>query len=348
MLYFMNNEEIKELTDWFASVKRDFPWRKERTAYNVLVSEIMLQQTKAVTVLPFFLSWMKKFPDFSALAKASEQEVIKAWEGLGYYSRARNLRLIAISVMENFGGKFPDDLEKILSFKGIGPYTAAAISHFAFNKRAIGADGNIKKVIARYYGYMQRVDRGDGISLLLDKFLPIDADPDAFEALIELGATVCSKKPKCENCPLQAGCISYQDGLAGIIPIVKKREKTIPLFRVVFIMEHQNGVVIKREEKKLMKGLYELPYTEAPANNNFLTSVKEIEKKFDAQLKVVEHLKEVSHTFTKYKAILNPLVCRIENISSLPDGYMFVKKEELKNFPFSSGHRKIITTIACK
>jgi A/G-specific adenine glycosylase len=344
----MNKEYIDELTDWFAVVKRDFPWRRDRSAYNVLVSEIMLQQTKAVTVLPFFHSWMKKFPDFACLAEASEEEVVKAWEGLGYYSRARNLRLIACSVMKDYDGVFPSNLDMILSFKGIGPYTAAAISHFAFNKRAIGADGNIRKVIARFYGHKERVDKGTEISKLLDDFLPDKANPDAFEALIELGATLCSKKPKCEGCPLQDRCISHHEGLTDVIPVLKKPVKIISLSRVVFILEHEKGIIIKKEEKNLMKGLYELPYTEILSETNFSLSIKEVEKKFLARLKVVEHLEVVTHTFTKYRAALKPILCHIVNVPVLPAGYMFVKKNDLKNLPFSSGHRKIISTIPCK
>ncbi|MCH9617544.1 MAG: Adenine DNA glycosylase [Chlamydiia bacterium] len=343
----MEMEYIERLTKWFTLVKRDFPWRRDRSAYYVLVSEIMLQQTKAATVLAFFYAWMEKFPDFATLAKASEEEVIKAWEGLGYYSRARNLRLIARGVMVDFGGVFPHGIEDILSFKGIGPYTAAAISHFAFNKRAIGADGNIKKVIARFYGHKQRVDKGSAILDLLDEFLPKSANADAFEALIELGATVCSKKPKCSLCPLQGECISFQEGLTDVIPVVKKAVKMIPLTRRVFILEHENGIVIKKEDKRLMQGLYELPYIEIPFEKDLSLSIKEVEKKFVARLRVVDHLDSVTHTFTKYRAHLKPIICRITNNPVLPAGYIFVKRGNLKDLPFSSGHRKIISTITC-
>ena len=150
-------EFAKELRCWFKKSKREFPWRQNRNPYHVLISEVMLQQTLAVVVISYFNKWISKFPDFESLAFASEEEVLKAWEGLGYYSRARNLHRIAIRVRDEFGGVFPSALPEILSFKGIGPYTSAAISHFAFDRRVLGCDGNIKKS-ARSILWLQRHD----------------------------------------------------------------------------------------------------------------------------------------------------------------------------------------------
>ncbi|MCH9812227.1 A/G-specific adenine glycosylase [bacterium] len=331
-------EDRLQLIEWFLSVQRDFPWRKNRLPYTVLVSEIMLQQTKAVAVLPYFSRWMEQFPDFSALARATEEEVMKAWEGLGYYSRARNLRNIAIEVMQQFNGEFPSDYEEILSFKGIGSYTAAAISHFAFGKRAVGADGNIKKVMARYFGYEGRIDRGNEILLLLDQFLPKVCDANVFEGLIELGATVCSKKPDCEKCPLQAGCKAFLEGKTEKIPLLKKREKTVQLQRVVFLLERDGAILIKKEEKKLMKGLHEFPYLE---EGRVDIAVEKMQSHFLVPLKVEKKFEQVVHTFTKYKATLLPVICQVEKNFSPPPGCFFLSYSRLADYPFSSGHRKI-------
>ena len=344
LVYSYSMEEDRLLLkEWFAGTRRDFPWRKSRSAYKVLVSEIMLQQTKAATVLPYFLRWMEKFPDFFALAAATEEEVVKAWEGLGYYSRARNLRAIAVEVVEKYGGKFPSEYDVILSFKGVGSYTAAAISHFAFNQRAVGADGNIKKVIARYFGHEERIDREKSVLELVDRFLPADGDPDIFEGLIELGATVCSKKPACEKCPLQAGCKAFLEGKTEQIPLVKKREKTVPIARVVFLLERDGKILIKKEEKKLMQGLHEFPYVET---SELAKAIERMEEGASLSLEVCEHFDPVVHTFTKYKATLSPVLCRLKKEAAPPEGFFFVSPSELVDYPFSSGHRKIATRYA--
>ena len=334
----MTYEHASELTDWFAHVQRDFPWRKDRTAYRVLVSEIMLQQTRAAAVLPFYERWINRFPDFLTLSTASDLEVIKLWEGLGYYSRARNLKQIAITVMEKFNGKFPSSYEDILSFKGIGVYTAAAISHFAFNKRAIGADGNIMRVIARFYAYTERIDVKGGVTHLLDQFLPANNSHQPFEALIELGATICTKKPKCIDCPLRDGCKAFQEELQSVIPLMKQRPKMQKLSRKVFIIEVDGSVVVKRESKNLMKGLYEFPYLEEDSSEDQLMVMEKI---FLCRLKKTFDHKKVVHYFTKYQAILLPITCTVSGSITLPDGYELISKEKLGSLPFSSGHKKI-------
>ncbi len=334
----MSHEHASELTDWFAHVQRDFPWRKDRTAYRVLVSEIMLQQTRAAAVVAFYERWIKRFPDFLTLSKASDLDVIKFWEGLGYYSRARNLKQIAIAVMEKFNGEFPSSYENILSFKGIGVYTAAAISHFAFNKRAIGADGNINRVIARFYGYTERVDRKGGVLHLLDQFIPAKRSDQTFEALIELGATICTKKPKCIECPLRDGCKAFQEELQSVIPVIKQKPKIQTLNRIVFIIEVNGSVVIKRECRNLMKGLYEFPYLEEDSSINQLGVIESL---FLCRLKKTCEHKKVVHYFTKYKAVLSPITCAVFGSITLPDGYELICKEKLGELPFSSGHKKI-------
>lgn len=338
------SEYAQELVLWFEESQRSFPWRENRTPYKVLVSEIMLQQTLASVVVDYFNRWVERFPDFKALAEASEEEVIKQWEGLGYYSRARNLHGIAKRVMKEFDGKFPSSIDQILSFKGIGPYTAAAVSHFAFGKRELGCDGNIKKVLARFYGARSRIDNDKEFIDLLHKFLP-DKDHDkAFEGLIELGATYCSKKPQCSMCPLSGGCVSYAEDLTELIPLRKKREKTIHLHRAVFILEHEGRVLLKKEEKKLMKGLVEFPYLEFDGTKEISDLVKLMEKQLGCKVEVKAQLEKSAHTFTKYKAFLTPYVCSLKTLPT-EKKHFFVDIEKLDDYPFSSGHRKIKRTL---
>ena len=340
----MNDEYVDELRVWFKQVKRDFSWRREKNAYKVLVSEIMLQQTKAVCAQPYFNAWIKRFPDFESLAKASEEEVIKLWEGLGYYSRARNLLQVAKVVVQKFDGVFPSDLDSILSFKGIGPYTAAAISHFAFGKRVIGADGNIKKVLARFYGHKETIEKEGPLNILLDRFLPKKDSSDIFEGLIELGATVCARKPECERCPLSGGCKAYLEGLTEVLPIRKQREKTIHIERVVGILETSTHILIKKGQEGVMKGLYEFPYWDKNGDP-FEQVVESAQNEYNLTVDGVKPLKVVVHHFTKYKSTLFPFQCRVKFIETIPKDCFFVEKSLLKEYPFSSGHRKILHSL---
>lgn len=336
----------EKLVEWFRSSKRSFPWRHNRSAYTVLISEIMLQQTKACVVIPYFNSWLKKFPSFQALAEASEDEVIKAWEGLGYYSRARNLKTIAQRVVNEFNGEFPSDLETILSFKGIGPYTAAALSHFAFGKKAIGADGNIKKVMARFFGYKEPITKEKPILGFLDGFLPIENSSECFEGLIELGATVCKKTPICSSCPLVDGCKAFNNEMTHVLPVIKSKPKIKIIFRTALLISTEGGIYIKKEEGNLMKGLYALPFIESDLNDNETILKNSIEKRFGCFISSIEIFKNISHYFTKYKSVLTPIKCEIRNKISKNHGYLFVKNSEISNYPFSSGYRKILKQLS--
>jgi A/G-specific adenine glycosylase len=342
----MENEYAEKLVEWFKESKRSFPWRENRSPYSVLVSEIMLQQTKAATVLPYFIAWMEKFKDFESLAKASPSEVIKMWEGLGYYSRARNLREIAIEVVEKYGGVFPDCEEKILSFKGIGTYTCAAILHFAFNKRGLGADGNIKKVIARFFGFTEMISKDKKLLQLLESFLPQTDRGDCFEGLIELGATICNKKPLCQVCPLSSGCVAFHENLTSLLPIVKKKEGITALFRIVFIIEKEDSIFILKEKGKLMNGLYSLPYVESDENYKEAIAKREIEKKIGAKLVFKKRLDKVTHTFTKYKAHLLPICYQLVDLPSDLGDFLLVKRDLIDEYPFSSGYKTILKTLA--
>lgn len=341
-------DQCLNLSEWFEEAKRSFPWRVKRNPYRVLISEVMLQQTLAAVVVSYFNTWMNSFPDFESLANASEDEVIKSWEGLGYYSRARNLHQIAKRVINEFDGEFPSEIDQILSFKGIGPYTAAALSHFAFNKRVLGCDGNIKKVLARYYGYEDFITNDKAFRELLDKFLPNDDSSNCFEGLIELGATVCLKKPRCHRCPLQEKCIAYQEELTDLIPKRKKREKTLHLYRAVFVIEFDGKVLVKKESQALMRGLYEFPYIDFEKGQRQDFWVKKMQEHLKVSLQIEHPLEETHHTFTKYKAFLKPIKCRIRTMISLTQGYELISFDKLKEYPFSSGHRKILASLRLK
>jgi A/G-specific adenine glycosylase len=331
-----------QIEHWFEENKRDFPWRKEKTPYRVWISEVMLQQTRASVVIPYFLRWMEKFPDVKALYNASIEEVIKAWEGLGYYSRARNLHRAAKQIVEDFGGVIPNTEEALRSLQGFGSYTTGAVLSFAFHKRSIAVDGNVLRVIARYFCVEENVSQ-NGTRRKIEESVETILDPKTpwvtMEALIELGATICSQKPRCEMCPLQEGCLGRKKGLAESLPIKNIEKEIIPLFRAVLVLEKDGFVLVKKEESgKVMAGLYEFPYVES-SKEKYMEEVSKIVGK-----RKMVRLPSCTHTFTRYKAHLFPFWIQVES-SFQEFGSEWVKISQLSTLPFSSGHRKILAEV---
>lgn len=338
----------KPLVDWFILHKRDLPWRKNNNPYAVWISEVMLQQTQVKTVIPYFNKWMKSFPSIEDLAKASIETVIKHWEGLGYYSRARNLHLAAQQIVKNYQSVFPSD-EKILStLKGIGPYTKGAILSFGFHKRSVMIDGNIKRVLARFYGLQENLSTLKGqktLEALIEEILP-HHQPWVFnEALMELGATICTfKAPQCSNCPLRKTCFAYQENAQALFPITNPKKAIVKIERIVLVLEHQEQFFVKKQTKKLMKDLYEFLYVDLA-----FKSVKELQEHpelmpyFSQAVKVIELPKQM-HTFTHFKVQLKPLLIRLKNSISIP-GFTTFSIDELFANPFSSGHKKVLNSL---
>ncbi len=336
----MQKFPVNELQEWFLEVKRDFPWREDLGPYAVWVSEVMLQQTQASVVVPYFLNWIRLFPDVKALAEAPLEAVIKAWEGLGYYSRARNLHEGAAFIVAHFDGVFPSQEEDLKKIKGLGPYTIGAILSFAFHKKKAAVDANVARVISRYFLIQEDVTSLKTLAhirFLVESLLPNEDPHIAMEALIELGALVCKKKANCFSCPLKGDCLAFQANKTEEIPILKPKGQTIALFRSVAILKWEDFFLLRKEEgKKVMAGLYEFPYVESKN-----LGVQDIEAVFGLKGAFHSHLSPVSHTFTKYKAHLIP---SLWNVLEKRDkkGYLWVKFKDLEKLPFSSGHRKIL------
>jgi A/G-specific adenine glycosylase len=326
---------MKNVIDWFLKVQRDFPWRKEKTPYRVWVSEVMLQQTRATVVVPYFEKWMEKFPTLTCLAKAEIGEVIKAWEGLGYYSRARNIHLGAQEVVKKYGGELPSTLLELLSIKGIGPYTAGAILSFAFGKKAAAIDGNVLRVLSRLYAIESKKE----IENRLLEALPEEGSAIAMEGLIELGALICTKTPKCTLCPLQKECKALLEERIEEFPPLKERSKTITLHRLVGCIESEGAILLKKGEKgKIMEDLYEFPYVEGDKKK------KDLESMLGLPLTTLAPLGEKTHSFTKYKVYLHPYHYRTPKRIDL-FGYEWVLLKDLEKLPYPSGHREIAKQI---
>ena len=261
-------ETAKPLVEWFRKNKRDLPWRERMDAYRVWISEIMLQQTRVEAVKPYYERFLKALPDVRALAKVSEDRLLKLWEGLGYYNRARNLKYAACQIIEEYGGKFPETYEEIRSLKGIGSYTAGAISSFVYNIPKPAVDGNVLRVVSRITADDSDIAKAGTKSKIekeIEEVIPRDAAGDFNQSLIELGAVVClpNGEPRCGSCPVSHLCLAHEQGRETEFPVKKKAKKrrienrTVLLFR-----DAQKTAIRKRPAKGLLAGMYEFPNRE--------------------------------------------------------------------------------------
>lgn len=256
------------IVDWYRENRRDLPWRRRVSAYHVWISEIMLQQTRVEAVKPYYERFISELPDVKALAAVPDDELMKLWEGLGYYSRARNLKEAANQIMDCFGGVFPDRFEDILSLKGIGSYTAGAVSAFAFGKPYPAVDGNVLRVVSRLLGMEDDVMLSatkKKIEEIVASCIPENAAGDFNQGLIELGALVClpAAQAKCGSCPVNGFCRAYKEGRVQQLPVrIIKTKKRVEK-RTVFRIKCGGRICIgRRPEKGLLAGLYELPNVE--------------------------------------------------------------------------------------
>ncbi|MCB1110162.1 MAG: A/G-specific adenine glycosylase [Chlamydiia bacterium] len=332
--------ETEALREWFFLNRRALPWRENPSPYEVWVSEVMLQQTQVSVVVPYFKRWMTLFPTIRALAEAPLEKVIKTWEGLGYYSRARNLHEGARYLTQTHGGELPSTYEDLKKVKGLGPYTIGAILSFAFKQREAAVDGNVLRVLSRFYGIHKPIDQGKVQKEIREKcqaLLPKEEPWIIMEALIELGALVCQKRAKCDLCPVHKKCVAAQSGQAALLPLKERRAETIHLHRDVAVIISKNSLLIRKGvQGKVMADLAEFPYFDRGTS---------IEKALNLPLTPICPLPEVTHGFTRYKAFLYPHLYR--SIEKEVKEYEWVPFEEIKQLPFSSGHRKVLEHFKC-
>ncbi len=250
------------LLDWYDKNRRDFPFRGTSDPYRVWVSEIMLQQTGTETVKPYYIRFIARYPTLPSLARADEDDVMKLWEGLGYYSRARNLLACARVIENERGGEFPRTAAELALLPGIGAYTAAAVASIAFGERIPAMDGNLKRVFARLYRIRDSIDRPDTARRLYDlalESIPADRPGDMNQALMDLGATLCVPgTPDCPRCPLKSSCLAGDD--AAVLPVRDKKKPQITEALWVCLCTLPDGrIAVTRREKGLLRGLYLFP-----------------------------------------------------------------------------------------
>ena len=257
---------VRQLLIWYYEEKRDLPWRENKDPYRIWLSEIMLQQTKVITVKAYFKRFTERFESVDTLASASEDEVLKLWEGLGYYTRARNLIKCARIVGEVYDGKFPETYKALLQLPGIGPYTAGAIASIAYDERVPAVDGNVMRVIARYFQLDYDLSASRTTRRFFDLLLPYIPEEagDFNQALMELGATICiPKQPLCSMCPLVGDCKAFRTGTVLSYPVKSKRihQKPVPICMAQIFVKDKR-LLTRQVEEKLLQGLWVLPYEE--------------------------------------------------------------------------------------
>lgn len=345
------------LLTWFAEHQRPLPWRQSYDPYQVWISEIMGQQTQMERVAEYFRRWMQLFPDVETLGRAPEQTVLKAWEGLGYYSRAHNIRRSAQILCDEHGGCIPASHKELLALPGIGPYTAAAILSIGFNQPFPLVDANVARVFARLFDLEEAVKSAPGkkkvqelAAGLLDR-----ENPRAFnQALMELGALVCTpKRPDCPACPLQKDCLAFARDTVALRPVLSKRPGRIDISMACGIIQH-NGLfyIQQRLADDIWGGLWEFPGGrledgETPAQ----AAVREIQEETGWQVRLDKSYRTVTHYYTRYRVTLHSFICDLAEGQSLQPSlnaashYAWVDAATLLQYPFPAGHRQLVAAL---
>ncbi len=318
------------LLEWFAQYQRSLPWRENKDPYRIWVSEIMLQQTRVDTVIPYYHRFMEKFPSIDALADAPEEEVLKAWEGLGYYSRARNLQTAVREVKELYGGVVPDQPNEISSLRGVGPYTAGAILSIAFNKPEPAVDGNVMRVLSRFFLIEEDIMKPATrkvMEALVRELIPQGTASDFNQALMELGALVCTpKSPGCLTCPVMEQCAGRIAGQELVLPIKKKAKPPRDEYRIALLIEgngdNRGRIRIRqRPEDGLLAKMWELPHILLPAgmsydnneeNRQFIGEQRLAESQ--NPLVIMEPLMNIDHVFSHIHWFMRVYRCREESV----------------------------------
>ncbi|WP_443029251.1 A/G-specific adenine glycosylase [Spirulina sp. CS-785/01] len=341
------------LQDWYQQQGRKLPWRNHPHPYPIWVSEIMLQQTQVKTVIPYYYRWLEAFPTVEKLAQADQQQVLKVWEGLGYYARGRNLHKAAQKIMQDFGGQFPDTLAKVLTLPGIGRTTAGGILSAAFNQPVSILDGNVKRVLARLTALS--VPPRQAVSQLWqlsDRLLDPEQPRDYNQAIMDLGATICTpKNPACLLCPWQQYCQAYHQGIQTQIPM---RETKAPLphknIGVAVIRNAEDEILIDRRlDEGLLGGLWEFPGGKIEENETIEDCIKrEIQEELGIAIAVEDHLITLDHAYTHFRVTLNVYNCR--HLEGKPQAIecqeiRWVSLEEIDQFPFPKANSQIIDAL---
>lgn len=363
-------EQIAQaLLGWYEGAKRDLPWRQTTDPYRIWVSEVMLQQTRVETVIPYYQRFLTAFPTVAELAGAPEDELLKVWEGLGYYSRARNLQRAAREVVERYAGRIPEDASAIASLPGIGPYTAGAVLSIAYNHSVPAVDGNVCRVLARLFRLSDDVSQPSvrrQFERIVERLIPPGRARDFNQALMELGATTCTpQSPRCDRCPLTSFCVGRAEGLQNALPVksAKKAPRLVDISAAVLV-EDGRILLTRRPNRGLLAGMWQLPSCEVSVEESWETSLATyLDSCLSIRVDVQGPAAEVVHTFTHIKWHLRAFWCRRSagntnrykglgdhersgDIGSIRQGeWLWVPLGEVDSHPMAAAYLKVLAAI---
>jgi len=340
----------RRMLGWYRRNRRELPWRKTADPYAIWISEIMLQQTTVKAVIPYYELWMRLFPDIASLARVPLQKVLKAWQGLGYYQRARNLHSAARTVVRDHGGRLPDDAEKLSALRGFGPYTTAAVLSMAFDKPLPVLDGNVRRVILRLNctGTAHPAPRDTDLRELLNAWIS-KKSPGAFnQAMMELGALICRpRNPFCLLCPVRSFCGAERLGLQEVVP-APRTLKIEKLEAAVAVIIHRKRILLhRRPPGGLLGDLWEFPGGKIePGESAEQAAKREVREELGIEIEGLEFLTRIRHAYTRFQVELTAFVCRPAGALPAPaPDIAWVTPRALKRYPLPSGSVKIVNSL---
>jgi A/G-specific adenine glycosylase len=338
------------LLEWYAIHARQLPWRDHPDPYVIWISEIMLQQTRVETVIDYFTNWIRAFPDIETLAHSSEQDVLRQWEGLGYYSRARNIHKTARILQSEYDGQLPADPQMLQTLPGIGRYTAAAITSIAFGMDQAALDGNIRRILSRIFDISLPIRTPAAEKLfweLAEENLPAGQAGDYNQALMDLGATICLPgKPRCLLCPLQPHCLAFERGVQEQRPVIPEK-KPVPHYIVTaaILERNQHFLIAQRPANGLLGGLWEFPGGKQEDNETLPAALqREIMEELGCEVIVGAHFGEYQHAYTHFRVTLHAFICSLTNGEPQPieaSQLAWVPVQHLSDYPMGKIDRQI-------
>ena len=345
----------QKLASWYASNRRDLPWRATDDPYRIWLSEVMLQQTRVDQAMPYYRRFVERFPTVNDLADAKLDDVLLCWEGLGYYSRARNLHRAARRIVEDFGGEMPDTLDEIRTLPGIGPYTAAAVLSIAYDRVHAVLDGNVIRVLARFFALESDVKKQAAkrtLQMVADEIVDPSSPGEFNQAMMELGAQICTpRSPACRQCPVSSACEAYRLGTQEAFPVTSVRSP-IPHFDVVvaLIVGDSGRVLIQRRPKEAMLGgLWEFPGGKCRSDETLEAAcVREIKEELGVDVRIEGFISKLSHAYSHFRITLHAYRCTI--VRGHPDTatgerFEWVDVKSLADYAFPRANRRLIEEI---
>jgi len=345
----------RRLLAWYTKNKRDLAWRRTRDPYRIWVAEVMLQQTQVPTALPYYARFLKRFPTVGALARATDQAVLKVWQGLGYYRRAMNLHEAARRVVRDHGGRVPDDPQALARLPGVGRYTCGAVLSIAFGRRIAALDANAVRVIARWLAVREATDAGAtraGLWRAAETLVPDKTPGDWNQAVMELGSRVCTpRQPNCRSCPVRGLCLAFARGLQEQVPARRPRRR-IPHIQVGAGIVWRRGRILlcKRPADAMLGGLWEFPGGKIQPGESAEECIRrELAEECDLAVTVGRHLVDITHAYSHLRVTLRCYHCRSARGRAKAlgcDEARFLPPERIADYPLPAADVRILEAIA--